>query len=205
MQNEVRHNRQRTDREQFPVDVKVRGIRFTTDLGDIMRIVVMSDQATTRYQPYREYHYGNTAVPVDRVDTILLRSVIIGTSDKDIDGFAQGMAAPLDISQVVRFSRGIYNPSASSCRLFKATDPDDATQMMGLLIEQDAQSNLVQATWYKTSEATAAFLRVPEQLEFQLVKNGQGMLSVDPTDIGGWTWHHSTNFGIGLSAPSIRA
>lgn len=192
-------------REQFPVDVKiVRGVRFETDFGDLLRIVVMSDNATARYASYREYHYGTNAVSVDLVNKIVMHSAQLETSELAIDTFAQGMSAPLDIPQVVSFVCGIQTHSGAKSRLFKATDPDDNTKMMGLMIEQDEHGNLERVTWYKAWEATAAFRVTPENLKFELVKDESGTPSLDPNKIGGWTWYFCTTLGIGLSAPSIR-
>lgn len=68
--------------EQFPVDVKIRGYRFETDVGDLLRIVVMSDNVTTLHAQYREYHHGNNAVFVDSVGKFALRSTILGLSPR---------------------------------------------------------------------------------------------------------------------------
>lgn len=191
--------------EQFPVDVKVRGIRFETDSGDLLRIVVMSGNTTPLRASFHEYHHGNSSVLVDSVNTLMMHSTQIERSDQAIDSFAQGLPAPLDIPQVVQFVCGIQSTTGAKCRLYKATDPDDPTKKMGLLIEQDNHGNLERVTWYKAWEANAAFLAVPEQLEFQLVKDETGAPSVDPNKIGGWTWYFSTTIGIGLSAPSVKA
>jgi len=192
--------------EQFPVDVKtIHGVHFATDFGDLLRIVVMSDNTTALRSSYREYHYGNNAVLVDGVNKIMMRSTQLERSDQAIDTFVQGMSAPLDIPQVVSFALGIQTPSGAKCRLFKAIDPDDSTKMIGLMIEQDEHGNLERVTWYKAWEATAAFRVTPEQLEFQLVKDENGAPSLDPNRIGGWTWYYSTTIGVGLSASEIMA
>ena len=192
--------------EQFPVDIKVvRGVRFETDSGDLMRIVVMSGHEMPRYQCYREYHYGNTTVSVELVPSFVMRSSTVEPSEQAIEAFAQGMSSPLNIPQVVSFCCGIHTPFAAHARLFKAVDPDDNTKMMGLLIEQDAQGKLLRVTWYKTWAASSAFRLVPDTLAFTLVKNEQGLPSLNPADIGGWTWFFSTSLGIGLSAPNITA
>jgi len=193
-------NDRRGGKEQFPVDIKVtKGIRFETDLGDLMRIVVMSDCTTQLCLPYREYHYGNATISVEQVRALLMRSTKLEASGQAIEEFSNGMSVPLNIPQVVGFRRGIHKPMSASSRLFKAVDPDDSTKMIGLLIEQDAQGNLAQVTWYKTWEADAAFRSTPEQLAFEIVQDDQGAPSIDPNDIGGWAWHFSTNVGIGLS------
>lgn len=194
-------NDKRSGQEQFPVDVKTcRGIRFDTDYGDIMRIVVMSDCTTQQCLPFREYHYGNATVSVEKTRRIIMRSAKLEASDQAIQEFSNGMSVPLNIPQVVRFSIGIHTPTSDSSRLFKAVDPDDTTKMMGLLIEQDNEGNLVRVTWYKTWEADSAFHSTPEQLVFEIVEDSQGLPSIDPNAIGGWAWHFSTSVGVGLSA-----
>lgn len=189
--------------EQFPVDVKIRGYRFETDAGDLLRIVVMSDNVTTLHARYREYHHGSNAVFVDTVGKFMLRSTSIERSEQAIEAFAQGMSAPLDIPQIVSFTQGIQTPSGAKCRLYKAIDPDDASTMMGLMIEQDNHGNLERVTWYKAWAASSAFREVPANVEFTIVKDENGSPSLDPNKIGGWTWYFSTTIGIGLSAPPI--
>ncbi|MDI1436520.1 hypothetical protein [Polyangium sorediatum] len=188
--------------EQFPVDVRiVRGVHFETSdgRGDLLRIVVMNDRATTQYASYREYHGGNASIFVDDVPSFTLRSSRIEEDPRAIDGVLGAMSAPLEIPQVVSFCLGIHTPSGARCRLYKAVDPDDSTRMMGVLIEQDARGRLERVTWYKTWSASAAFFTIPDALEFALVTNESGTPSLDPNDIGGWAWHYSTNVGIGPS------
>ena len=189
-------------REQFPVDVKiVRGVHFETNdgRGDLLRIVVMNDRATAQYASYREYHGGNATIFVDDVSSFTLRSRRIEETQQAIDGVLGSMSTPLEIPQVVSFCRGVHSPSGARSRLYKAVDPDDSTKMMGVLIEQDARGRLERVTWYKTWSASAAFVAIPDALEFVLVRGESGAPSLDPNDIGGWAWHYSTTFGIGPS------
>lgn len=191
-------------REQFPVDVKIiRGVWFETELGNILRIVVMSDNAAAQYSPYREYHFGTNAISVESVSRIVLCSRSLEHSEQALDSFAQGMSESIDLPQVVRFAPGIQSPIGAKCRLYKATDPDDPTKMMGLLLEQDQHGNLVRVTWYKAWPATAAFQVTPASLSFGLVTDENGAPSLDPNKIGGWVWYFSTTLGIGLSAPNV--
>lgn len=193
-------------REQFPVDVKIiRGVWFETPAGDLLRIVVMSDNKTARHSAYREYHYGTNAVAVDDVTRILMRSRPLELSQQAIDSFAQGMSEPLDVPQVVLFVQGVQSPIGAKCRLYQATDPDDPTKRMGLLIEQDDHGNLQRVTWYKAWPAAAAFQNVPAMLAFELVTDADGVSTLDPNKIGGWAWYFSTTVGIGLSSGNITA
>jgi hypothetical protein len=205
--DESHNNDERDGHEQFPVDTLVRKVWLDTHGpgGDLIRIVVMSNHATPRYSAYREYHYGHTDVSVEDITSFTLRSGTIAGTEQAIDDFVGSMPMPLDIPQVVSFCRGIHSPSGARKRLYKAIDPDDNTKMIGVLIEQDSQGMLAQVTWYKTSEASALFHSTPDSLDFDLVKDENGAPSLDPNDIGGWTWHYSTNLGIGLSSPRVTA
>ncbi|UQA57421.1 hypothetical protein [Polyangium aurulentum] len=204
--NDNRDDQEHDGHEQFPVDIKVvRTARFHTDRGDLVRIVVMNDCTTPQYSAYREYHFGNAEVSVEDVTSFMLHSSTIPSTQEAIGEFVGTMSTPLDIPQVVSFCRGIHCPSGARKRLYKATDPDDNTKMLGVLIEQDEQGKLTQVMWYKTWEARAAFRSVPDALEFQLVTDESGTPSLDPNDIGGWTWHYSTSLEIGLSATEIKA
>ena len=189
--------------EQFPVDIKViRAVRFDTNTyrGDVLRVVVMNDLTADQYSAYHEYHFGNTEISIEDISSFTLRSCTIADTREAIAEFIGSMSTPLDIPQVVSFSCGIQSPIGDRKRLYKAMDPDDNQKMLGLLIEQDSQGVLTQVTWYKTWEASAAFCSTPETLEFEVVKDENGVPSIDPNDISGWTWYYSTTIGVGLSA-----
>lgn len=195
-------------REQFPVDVKiVKAISFEVNdgRGDLVRLVIMNDRATQRYASYREYHSGQGCLPLDDVSSFTMRSRTIEDSQEAIDAFLGSASEPMEVPQIVSFCRGIHSPSGARCRLYKAIDPDDDTRMMGVFIEQDAQGNLERITWYKTWYASSAFHSTPERLEFTLVRSDNGAPSLDLNDIGGWTWHYSTYFGVGLSSQEVKA
>ena len=85
---------------------------------------------------------------------------------------------------------GVYEPTSARKRLYKATDPDDANGLIGVLLEQDNQGNLTQVTWYKAKETEVIFQATPSSLEFSLVLDGNSTPSLDPSDIGGWTWYY---------------
>jgi hypothetical protein len=182
--------------EQFPVDTKVfTKVQLYTDVipGDLLRIVVTNDQQTSECAPHREYNHADTGVSIDDVTSFTMRCGRMEPSQQEVDTFVGGMSLELDIPQVMAWQRGVYNPSAARRRLYKAVDPDDSTRMIGLLIEQDAQGRLVALTWYKTRDTGTVFRVAPEALPFVLVM-GQGNLpSVDPNDIGGWTWYYTTS------------
>lgn len=182
--------------EQFPVDThEVRKVRFDI-IGkgiDFVRIVVMNDKSTPQHKAYHEYHYGNTGVSVEDVTSFTMLSGTMAGSQEVIDGFVGSMAMHLDIPQAASFCRGVYAPSGARKRLYKATDPDDSTKMIGVLIEQDAQGKVGQITWYKTRDANALFQATPSTLVFELVKDGNGAPSLDPNHIGGFTWYYSTS------------
>ncbi|WP_437827839.1 hypothetical protein [Sorangium sp. So ce1153] len=182
--------------EQFPVDTRViTKIRLATDGagGDLVRIVVMNDQTTPQRSPFREYHHGNTGISIDSITSLTMQADRTEGTQQAIDSFVGAMPLHLDLSQSASWCCGVYSPSESRKRLYKATDPDDSTKMIGLLVEQDAQGKLAKITWYKTQAAKALFSSTPGELSFELVKDENGLPSLDPNDIGGWTWYYTTS------------
>lgn len=208
MQNDSRANhadasdKRRKGDEQFPVDVKVLlGISLENETLTILRVAVMGDLMTNKYSSYREYHAFNEGASITDVNGFVLRSEILDRMESAIDAFLAPMSTPLDIPQVVNFQRGVVTSTAPRKRLFKATDPDDNTRMIGCLLEQNELGGLQRVTWYKTTNSPSVFQAIPKSLTFTAVKNANGEPSTDPNDIGGWAWYHSTGNGIGLSAP----
>ncbi|CAN95855.1 hypothetical protein sce5692 [Sorangium cellulosum So ce56] len=182
--------------EQFPVDTRVvTRIRLFVDRAgvDLARIVLMNDQATPQHSPYREYHHGNAGVLIDGVTSLSMHADAIACSQQAIEGFVGTMPMHLDLLQSAKWRRGVCTSSAAHKRLFKAIDPDDSTKMIGLLIEQDQQGRLERVTWYKTRDARTLFHATPEKLTFEMVKDENGAPSLDPSDIGGWTWFYTTS------------
>lgn len=206
MQNTSRTNHsdssdKRKKNEQFPVDVKVLlGVSIENEAAIILRIAVMGELMTTKYSSFSEYHAFNERVTLANVDRFTLKTEILDPAESAIDAFLAPMAAPANIPQVVRFERGVYTPTAAAKRLYQAVDPDDNSRLIGCLFEQDSQGRLVQLTWYKTTNGNAIFQTIPKALNFTVVKKENGEDSLDPNDIGGWTWYHSTNKAVGLSA-----
>jgi hypothetical protein len=187
--------------EQFPVDVKVLlGVSLENEAATLLRIAVMGEFMTTKYSPFREYHAFNERVNINTIDRFTLHIDILDPAESAIDAFLAPMAAPADIPQVVSFERGVYTPTNSQKRLYQAVDPDDPSRMIGCLIEQNELGQSANVTWYKTTNTRAVFQTIPKSLVFTAVKKENGQDSLDPNDIGGWTWYHSTNQGIGLSA-----
>lgn len=192
------HGAKPKEDEQFPVDTDVlRKIHFDTNssLGDLARVVVMNAQSTTACAPYHEYHHGNTSVSIQDVSAFTLRSSTVACSQGEIDSFVGAMPLHLNIPQDASWQRGVYAPSASQARLYGATDPDDSTKRVGVLLEQDTQGRLVQITWYKTTDTGPLFRATPTTLEFTLVTGEDRAPSLDPADIGGWTWYYTTSLG----------
>ncbi|KYF57874.1 hypothetical protein BE04_20365 [Sorangium cellulosum] len=194
--NDSKNSPPNDEREQFPVDTRVVTlIRFVKGGAgvDLARIVVMNDQAAAQHSSYREYHHGNTGVFIDAITSLSMQAAAVQCSQKAIDGFTGTMPMHLDVSQSAKWRCGVYNPSGARKRLFKATDPDDGTKMIGLLIEQDQQGRLERVTWYKTRDAQALFHATPDKLAFEVVRDENGAPSLDPNDIGGWTWFYTTS------------
>lgn len=186
------------ENEQFPVDTDVlRKVHLDTNgtLGDLVRIVVMNGESTTVCAPYHEYHHGNTAASIENVSSFTLRSSTAACSQQEINSFVGTLPLHLDIPQSAAWERGVYTPSAARARLYRATDPDDNTKSIGVLLEQDSQGSLVQITWYKTTDAGSLFRSTPTTLEFTLVTDENSAPSLDPADIGGWTWYYTTSLG----------
>ena len=184
--------------EQFPVDTDViRKIRFDTNgsLGDLLRIVVMNKQSTSENRANQEYHHGNSAVSIQSVSTFTMRSGTLETSQQAIDSFVGSLPLNITLGQAPIWVRGVYTASGVQKRLYKATDPDDSTKMIGVLLEQDTAGHLTQITWYKTSDAGPLFWATPSTVEFSLVTDENGAASLDPSHIGGWTWYYTTSFG----------
>lgn len=196
----TRPDTERARDEQFPVDAKVlTKVRFESPIlnGDILRIVVMNDQDTTRCSAYHEYYYGNLGVSLEDITSFTMRAGRLESTQQAVDHFVGEMGMHLDISQNAIWDRGVYTPSGAVKRLYKATDPDDRTKMIGVLLEQDARGNLTRITWYKTQDAKDVFHSTPDTLEFELVKNERGAPSLDPNDIAGWTWYYTTSLASG--------
>lgn len=178
--------------EQFPVDARIWKIRFDSPLGDFVRIVVMSGLSTPQNTAYKEYNYNDPVISIHDVSSFVMRGAPLEKT-QDIEGFVGTMSQQFAIPQSATWYRGIHSPAAARTRLYKATDPDDTTKMLGVLIEQDAQGRLAQLTWYKTRDASVLFQATPAALTFEMVKNEAGMPSTDPNDIGGWTWYFTTS------------
>jgi hypothetical protein len=194
----IRNDSEADKNEQFPVNTRVTKFFFDTNttVGDLVRIVVMSGNATSNCAANHEYHYGNTSVSVDKITGFTLRSGPLETSQTAIDEFAGSMPLHLATAQAPSWSRGVYTPTGAHSRLFKAVDPDDSTKMIAVLIEQNAQGELAKISWYKTQDARAIFATAPASLAFEVVKNGAGVPSLDPNDISGWTWYHTTSVAL---------
>lgn len=184
--------------EQFPVDTRVvTSVRLEPNVGseDILRAVVMNDQATSSCSARQEYHYGNANIVIDDVNSFTMHCSSIAGTQEAVDDFVGSRPLSLSTSQTATWSRSVYTPSAFRKRLYKAVDPDDNTKMIGLLIEQDTDGKILHLTWYKTTDSSVIFRQAPAALAFELVTDQYGAPSLDPNDIGGWAWYHATTFG----------
>jgi hypothetical protein len=195
----IRNDSEADKNEQFPGNTRVTRFHFDTNtpLGDLVRIVVMSGNATSNCVANHEYHYGNTSVAIDKIPGFTLRSGLLETSQTAIDEFAGSMPLHLETPQAPSWSRTVYTPTGAHNRLFKAVDPDDSTKMIAVLIEQDDRARLAKISWYKTQDARSIFATTPAALAFEVVKNAEGVPSLDPNDIAGWTWYHTTSVAVG--------
>lgn len=185
-------------KEQFPVDTDVlTNVRIYVDdiLGDFLRIVVMNNLSTSQCNAYTEYYHGNSTLSIESVDAFTLRAGSMAGTQQHIDEFVGSMALHRTIPQPCTWCRGIYIPTGARKRLYQATDPDDSTRSIGLLIEQDSAGEITQISWYKTTDASAVFRQAPGALDFTLVRDRSGAPSLDPNDIGGWAWYYTTSLG----------
>ncbi|MEP7121813.1 MAG: hypothetical protein ABJE95_12915 [Byssovorax sp.] len=184
--------------EQFPGNTHVTKAYFDSNssVGDLVRIVIMSANETTNCVANHEYHYGNTDADITSITSFTLRTGTLDTSQTAIDAFAGSLPLHLQTAQAPSWSRGAYTPTGAHNRLFKAVDPDDSTRMIAVLIEQSAHNVLTRITWYKTQDAGAIFATAPTALAFEVVKNESGVPSLDPNDIAGWTWYHTTSIAL---------
>lgn len=195
----IRNDSEADKNEQFPGNTRVTKFFFETNtsVGDLVRIVVMSGNSTTNCAANHEYHYGNIGVALDKITGFTLRSGALETSQTAIDEFAGTMPLQLRTAQAPSWSRGVHTPTGAQNRLFKAIDPDDSTKMIAVLIEQDTTGRLAKISWYKTQDARSIFATTPAALVFDVVKNSAGVPSLDPNDIAGWTWYHTTSIALG--------
>jgi hypothetical protein len=189
---------ERGGNEQFPVNIYVGKLAFDSNssYGDLVRIVVMSGNETATCAPDHEYHFGNTSVSIDKITSFTLRSGTLPATQTAIDGFAGAMPMHLETAQAPDWSSGAYTPAGAHNRLFKAVDPDDSTKMIAVMIEQNTAGQLAKITWYKTQAARAIFRATPTELPFEMVKTDTGAPSLDPNDIAGWTWYHTTSLAL---------
>jgi hypothetical protein len=186
------HGARRGD-EQFPVDPEITLVSFDTPLsgGDLLRMVVMSDHATAHYSAMHEHHHGNPAVSIDDLTSFTLRAnPLTSGQESDIVTFVGSLSLSFSVPQVASWTRGTYTPTAARKRLYKATDLDDTTRLIGVLLEQDTNGRLRQVVWYKTQQGPMIFQSTPGALSFDLVLDRHGAPSTDPSDIGGWTWYY---------------
>ena len=191
------HN-DRDGREQFPGNTRVLyKIRFITNnpAVDVLKIVVMNDVTVSTLAANHEYIHSATSVSVESLASFTMSTGLLEGTQVAIDGFVDSMALRITTTQSSTWTCGVYTPSGAFKRLFKAIDPDDSTRMIGVLLEQNALGQLTNITWYKTKDAGVIFSTMPTTLAFEQVNNEHGLASLDPSDIGGWTWYYTTAAG----------
>lgn len=191
---DLKVTRKRGD-EQFPVDADIMKAWLKTDNdGDLVRMVVMNDHSTTQSNALSEYIHGNDALSIDAIDAFSFRAAPLGSEhQQDIDTFVGSFPQSFVSPQSATWTRGVYTPTAARKRLYKATDPDDSTRLIGMLLEQDTNGRLRQVAWYKAQESSVIFQSTPSSLDFELVRDHNGAPTTDPSYIGGWTWYYCTS------------
>ncbi|MFO0762665.1 MAG: hypothetical protein U0359_39875 [Byssovorax sp.] len=188
----------RKTKEQFPVDTDVLTILtlYVSDAAaDLGRVVVMNNLETTEHSAFAEYYHGNEGLSLHDVGAFTLRADSTAGTEQHIADFVGTFPQHLKVPQPASWCRGVYTPTAARKRLYKAVDPDDSTRMIGALIEQDGQGVLQAITWYKTTNTGPIFQSTPTTLNFSLVVDKDNAPSLDPSDIGGWTWYYCQSAG----------
>mgnify|MGYP002149377981 CR=1 FL=1 len=138
--------------------------------------------------------HGNNNVSIDDIEAFSFRAAPLGSEhQQDIDTFVGSFPQSFVSPQSATWTRGVYTPTAARKRLYKATDPDDSTRLIGMLLEQDTNGRLRQVAWYKAQESSVIFQSTPSSLDFELVRDHNGAPTTDPSYIGGWTWYYCTS------------
>jgi hypothetical protein len=178
--------------EQFPINTLVTKVVLTASTpGDFMRLVVMNNEAVGSFSSLHEYHYNTTTVSIDDVTAFTMNCGTIPATTGDISSFVGSMSLQFNVGQAPSWTRGTYSPTAARAQLYQATDPDDGTKKIGLLLEQNTSGQLTAVTWYKTQSASSIFATTPSSLSFTQVTDSRNNPSTDPNNIGGWTWYYT--------------
>lgn len=180
--------------QQVPVDTgKVTEIYLDALSAVFIKVVVTNDQTVGGFLSNTEYWYASSAVSVTDAPLITLGSQAGAYDAAQIQQFLGATPLAFTWTQVVgtgAWTKSIYKPTAAQARLFKATDPDDPTRRIGLLIEQDSTNKLKGITWYKQVNTGKAFNVTPTSLSLAPVFDSSGNPSTDPNFITPSTWYY---------------
>jgi hypothetical protein len=149
------------------------------------------------YAANTEYWYAKSTSVVGMTSVAMTVATSAFTASQ-VDRFFNGYTFAFTEAQVVTpsmWTSGQYTPpTGTTARLFKATDPDDTSKQIGLVIAQDASNNLKATAWYKTSQPSGGWVwqpaNMPASLSWTLVTDGGGNATLDPSYIqSGQSWY----------------
>ncbi|AKT43789.1 hypothetical protein [Chondromyces crocatus] len=184
---------------QIPVDTsKITEIWLDFGVSVFIKVVITNNLTVGTYASNTEYWYASPSVSVDDATSLDMGSQSGAYGTAQIASFVGSLDLAVMWTQVIGtggWTAGTYTPTAYKARLYKATDPDDDRQQIGLLLEQDDENNLRSVTWYKQSNTGKIFDVTPEELTFTAVMNAENEPSVDPNDIENGTWYYANSDG----------
>ena len=181
---------------QVPIDVnKTTEIWIEDGNSDtFIRTIATNNVSVTGYDQDTEYWYTSTDISINDVSQVTLRSASGVYDEEDLEDFVGGYDAAFSTRQDIGtngWTEGTYTPTATKKRLYKAVDPDNSSNWIGLLIEQDSGNALVGITWYKrTNTSGTVFGTTPASLAFSLVTH-EGNPSTNPAHITSGTWYYA--------------
>lgn len=131
-------------------------------------------------------------------DDLTFEAVPVGAeTDATIAEWVRPLAPAFECSRLVQqteWDKGTLEVREDQIAyLLWTTHPDDAREVLGLLLTTDRSGRLVSAAWYRTApppETGMAFESTYFSGRMSLVRSGDGALSTDPTLIRDTVWYH---------------
>jgi len=158
---------------QVPVDIRPNAITFIRIYDgrnpDFIRAVCtnVTEISALSMSGGQEYWYSKSITDVSSLSEVTLdiQTNQYGSSSaaqEAIQNFISGFTQSFDVAQAISSSgwssSGYTIPSGSRTRLFKATDPDDSSKKLGMLIVQNSTPLLTDIVWYNTSQPSNGYL-----------------------------------------------
>ncbi|MEO7331356.1 MAG: hypothetical protein ABI193_22460, partial [Minicystis sp.] len=180
---------------QLPVDARqnyVTEVTFTTGAYVAFRGVITNNTTVGSYNSDTEYWYTRSQALGSSISMSASANTYTGTQ---LDSFHSDCTTAYDTTQVVGTSgwtQGTYAAPSGSV-LYRATDPDNGSVSIGMLVTQDSGSELKTIVWYKTANTGTVFATTPSSLSWTQVFDGSRQPSTDPADISSSaTWYHTS-------------